>query len=714
MKWLLILLLSATILFVVSISNTPAVPPTRYMYLTDRETTRYNEIIWFWTYDSLYGAVRSNDYIGLKYSPHFFGPVITSQDRFLYFDPQNIHFEYEPVFNAPPFFFPRRIPELYDSADVRIESDDYSLMTRVALKAEDGIEIHQYQLGMPSPDPGEEDNLIEELEPPDSSIIYIDGQCEVYGILAGRLTISSTRDMYLIDNIIYDGADPFSADFNEDEMEHILGLVSEQNIIIKDTYCNGRNNGFGQYGPNQIDNHSIAINGSLLALNESFTFEHQNDDWELYQGPSPDERGIIHLKGSLLQVRRGYLHRSNHGGTGYGNHYRFDERLNEQTPPGLNVNPGNEYYGRYDSLNIPSGNSMFFDLNVGKLTIQPGAEIGLWGDDALTVRDSLFVLGTEDEPVFFYAFSDSSMINLWDYTPYVNIQHAQFDSTVYIRFYGDNTNIENCKFNGRVTAAGDVRFVNNTFSSVTDFERCRNVLVEKCLIKDGLKFKEYVDSCRIVNNTIVGSHDRAGLEIRYFGSFEAVNNIIAYNEKGIWRRAGNYEPVLRYNDVFGSWRGEDWVYCEPGEGSISADPLFVDTDNSDFHLSEESPCIDTGDPDSPRDPDGTRADMGAFYFDQPNSVNDVQESLPSAFNVSIYPNPFNSRTLLKVKTDVIGLAYLKVYDITGREVINDVKAVANGESSFTINSRTLGSAGVYIAQVMIAGEKQTVKLVYLQ
>ncbi len=38
--------------------------------------------------------------------------------------------------------------------------------------------------------------------------------------------------------------------------------------------------------------------------------------------------------------------------------------------------------------------------------------------------------------------------------------------------------------------------------------------------------------------------------------------------------------------------------------------------NGDFHLQAGSPCIDTGDPNSPPDPDGTPADMGAFYFHQ--------------------------------------------------------------------------------------------------
>ena len=56
----------------------------------------------------------------------------------------------------------------------------------------------------------------------------------------------------------------------------------------------------------------------------------------------------------------------------------------------------------------------------------------------------------------------------------------------------------------------------------------------------------------------------------------------------------------------------------PGQGNINADPLFADAENSDYRLSAGSPAIDAGDPDSPRDPDGTRADMGVFPFYQGN------------------------------------------------------------------------------------------------
>ncbi len=54
--------------------------------------------------------------------------------------------------------------------------------------------------------------------------------------------------------------------------------------------------------------------------------------------------------------------------------------------------------------------------------------------------------------------------------------------------------------------------------------------------------------------------------------------------------------------------------------NIFLDPLFYSTaGDSAFHLTENSPCIDAGDPSSLPDPDGTITDMGAIYFDQSGS-----------------------------------------------------------------------------------------------
>lgn len=50
-------------------------------------------------------------------------------------------------------------------------------------------------------------------------------------------------------------------------------------------------------------------------------------------------------------------------------------------------------------------------------------------------------------------------------------------------------------------------------------------------------------------------------------------------------------------------------------GNISQNPGFVNANNGVLSLFESSPCVDTGDPNSDLDPDLTRADMGAHYFD---------------------------------------------------------------------------------------------------
>lgn len=95
------------------------------------------------------------------------------------------------------------------------------------------------------------------------------------------------------------------------------------------------------------------------------------------------------------------------------------------------------------------------------------------------------------------------------------------------------------------------------------------------------------------------------------GTFTGRNNIIYFNSADFdpqWSiQQGGGEITLSYTCV---------SQALAGIGNITDDPLFVDSHNDDFHLLPGSPCIDTGDPASPLDPDGTRADMGALSFDQ--------------------------------------------------------------------------------------------------
>ena len=123
---------------------------------------------------------------------------------------------------------------------------------------------------------------------------------------------------------------------------------------------------------------------------------------------------------------------------------------------------------------------------------------------------------------------------------------------------------------------------------------------------------------RLLNCTVVNNESRidgrGGLAV-WEGNPE-INNCIVWDNDGslyVWDDGGGGgvgEFVVAFSDVQGGAEGED---------NIDEDPSFENPDDDDFHLAEDSPCIDTGDPASPLDPDGTRADIGMFFFDQGDS-----------------------------------------------------------------------------------------------
>jgi len=81
------------------------------------------------------------------------------------------------------------------------------------------------------------------------------------------------------------------------------------------------------------------------------------------------------------------------------------------------------------------------------------------------------------------------------------------------------------------------------------------------------------------------------------------NTIVALNEPD---NLLNFNDAGLLNVTFSNVEG----YVD--ESNINDNPLFTDG----YYLQPNSPCIDSGNPDSPNDPDGTIADIGAYYFDQ--------------------------------------------------------------------------------------------------
>ena len=108
-----------------------------------------------------------------------------------------------------------------------------------------------------------------------------------------------------------------------------------------------------------------------------------------------------------------------------------------------------------------------------------------------------------------------------------------------------------------------------------------------------------------ISGNIIDNYEEGGGIYCYINFIPTlVNCIIWGNTQQSIYLGDNCDVIATYSDIEGGW---------PGEGNQDIDPLFVDYNNDDYSLSQISPCINAGNPDPQyNDPDGTRADMGAF------------------------------------------------------------------------------------------------------
>ena len=253
---------------------------------------------------------------------------------------------------------------------------------------------------------------------------------------------------------------------------------------------------------------------------------------------------------------------------------------------------------------------------------------------------------------------------------------------------------------------------------------------EKCNINVVIKFN------RIANNTLHGYVE----DIHGGGLFTdssatvLLNNTFTRNysyEKGggIYCGASTVEMYncilwadssLSNKEIFVGQGSVIAYYCDiedgwDGESNIDTDPLFVDPENGDFHLLAGSPCIDAGDPDSPLDPDGSRADIGTFFFDHTVGVDNESVELPSGFAlIQNYPNPFNPSTTIEYSLDRPTQVNLVIYNLLGQQVIsllNDNKSTGNYSITWDASGYP---SGIYFAK-LISGEKdETIKMVLMK
>ncbi len=212
-----------------------------------------------------------------------------------------------------------------------------------------------------------------------------------------------------------------------------------------------------------------------------------------------------------------------------------------------------------------------------------------------------------------------------------------------------------------------------------------------------------LSSPNITNTTITGNTagtHAGGIYCNHNSNPSLINSLLWNNSpQEIYCYAENNPNsiTISYSDIQGGEAGivtnnNGTVYWL--DGNIDEDPLFVNPLTGDYHLTENSPCIDAGDPNFPFDPDNTISDMGAFYYHQDQYI--VVEE--------IYPEP-DSLTISE--GDSINF-YIYAIDPDGNSIEYNWKLdneIVSIDSFFTFNTDE-NSAGDYEVTLSITDNYQ--------
>jgi hypothetical protein len=142
------------------------------------------------------------------------------------------------------------------------------------------------------------------------------------------------------------------------------------------------------------------------------------------------------------------------------------------------------------------------------------------------------------------------------------------------------------------------------------------------------------------------------------------------------------------------------------------DPVFVNPSANNIFLQATSPCIDAGDPALPHDPNGSVADMGAYYYGQTPVASPSVVSTPEDFRLlPCYPNPFNAVTVIPFELSSPGKVTLTVYDVLGRKVAVLVNRPMSSGSYRVMWDATDLPSGIYFVRLVADGHKDVRKVI---
>ncbi|MCC6396528.1 MAG: hypothetical protein IT282_05875 [Bacteroidetes bacterium] len=277
---------------------------TLFAWMTDFE----GNVFWI-SKDTVWGRVHSNGNLHINGSPVFMQKATTAKG----FDPPKVGkgtnqaiFKDNYETGIAPIKFPNDLSELVTASvggGRKYIGDIYVTLSPGTGANNDGkayIRSGNTSSGA----------LIDSIDLNDvgfNGVILGTGKVNVEGTLDGKLTLASSSNVYIQDDVLYERNPRFGAS------DDVLGLVAEDNVIIKD---------------NAANNSECEIHGSIFTRDGSFTAENYN---------SLPICGELRVLGSIVQKERGAVGTFSGGvlNHGFSKRYRYDDRLSDQAfrPP---------------------------------------------------------------------------------------------------------------------------------------------------------------------------------------------------------------------------------------------------------------------------------------------------------------------------------------------------------------------------------------------
>lgn len=302
-----------------------------------------------------------------------------------------------------------------------------------------------------------------------------------------------------------------------------------------------------------------------------------------------------------------------------------------------------------------------------------------------------------------------------------------------------NINMSNCNVIGNHSTvhAGGIWFAGyQTGEVIGSMQNCV-VAGNHADQHNGGIYNQYCDRLTIDQCTISGnSSASSGAELTVSDANPTISNTIVEGSSGnssiYFYNASN--TSISYCDVYNSVGSNFGGSVPTGLGVITGvnangdpcddfsniflDPLFYATSgDSSFYLTEDSPCIDAGNPSSPLDPDCTIADIGCHYFNQGTPwVGDHPKLLqPDEFQLyPNYPNPFNASTILRYSLPQLSEVTLTIHNILGQRVAMLFDGTQKaGHHTITWDASDVAS-GIYFACLKTDYETNTIKMILMK